>query len=251
MQIVPSASLKAFQSLVMSVLRILGCSLVHETSKARRRLTVYSAGVSSEFSFVMCDTEDELQTVKHRLLSDTVAECTELMPNLWNGILSFKLRASSGVSSGGPSSSAMVVEDDELNEQVYEHHVLRWREEAACRAMLDDADFVEKMPWHDDSWAQNIELEDVARDYMTKFNHSVIRGWDMEKMPLNPGPWLVEANWCLEELQRRLRMPRCMTRSHDRHIRADASTSADGCNHPRNEILHVYVNVLSEALAVC
>ena len=97
LRIVPLASLKASQSLVMSVLRILGCSMVHETSKGKRQLTVYIADVSGEFSFVMWDTEDKLQTVKDRLLSDTVAVCTELMPNLWNGILSFKLRASSKI----------------------------------------------------------------------------------------------------------------------------------------------------------
>lgn len=151
---------------------------------------------------------------------------------------------SGGASSGGRSSSAMVVEDDELNEQVYEDHVLRWGEEAAGREVLDDADWVEEMPWHDDLWAQHIQLDSVAQEYMTTFNHSVTRDWDMEKMPLNPRLWVVEANWCLKALQRRGHLPRCMTQPHDKYIRADASKSADGFTDPGNEILDVYVNVL-------
>ena len=152
--------------------------------------------------------------------------------------------ASGGASSGEPSSSAMIVEDDELNERVFKDHVLRWGEEAEGRAMLDDAEWVEKMPWHDDLLGQNVELADVAQEYMTAFNHCVTRDWDVEKIPLNPRLWVVEANWCLKALERRGLLPSCVTQPHEWRIRADASASADGFSDPGNEVLDVYVNVL-------
>ena len=108
LQIVPLASLKASQSSVMSVLRILGCSMVHATSKGKRQLTVYIADVSVESVLVMWDTVDRLEIVKSRLLSDTVAVCTELMPNHYNGILTFKLRPNSRIYIAG--------EDDDIEE---------------------------------------------------------------------------------------------------------------------------------------
>ena len=97
LRIVPLASLKASESFMMCVIRILGCSCVHETSKGDRQLTVYMADVSGEFSFVMWDTEENLQAVQDRLQSDTVALITDLTPNLWNCFLSFKLPPSSKI----------------------------------------------------------------------------------------------------------------------------------------------------------
>ena len=56
--------------------------------------------------------------------------------------------------------------------------------------------------------------------------------------------WTAECRWCLDELQRRHKLPRNLTHPHDRYIRTDAGIAAEGFSDPGNLALDDVVHVL-------
>ena len=136
-----------------------------------------------------------------------------------------------------------LTEEQQQKEDV-ETAMKRWVEQVESVRMLDNIDWLEKVP----NTAQNVEalnqIFSQGMTYCTHFLDSCLQPWKMDRWPLNPQLWLGEMGRCLRAMKRRNMIPYWLKRPHDRNIRDDAGASADGSTDPGNYVLDMVVHAL-------
>jgi len=81
-------------------------------------------------------------------------------------------------------------------------------------------------------------------NYIDRFNHESTREFHLGGFPNTMSLWTQETIWCLEELQHRAQIPRCLWMPHDRHIRGPASSPHEAFGDPGNMVLDTLVHIL-------
>ena len=120
----------------------------------------------------------------------------------------------------------------------------RWVEQVESVRMLEDIDWLDKLPdEHENMAALNIIFRH-GMTYCTKFLDGCLQPWNLSDWPLNPRVWLCEMERCLKTMRKKDWIPYWLKRPHDRNIRDDASASADGSTDPGNYVLDVVVHAL-------
>ncbi len=132
---------------------------------------------------------------------------------------------------------------DREERERYDKHVRRIAEEATCRAMLLETDWVYTIKKTEAMEAERL-LEQLAEGYIADFLQARTRPTKCEEWPRNLRVWVVEAMWCFDCLQENGWTPKHLEHPHDRHIRADAAEAAVGFTDPGNLVLDDVVHIL-------